>query len=116
MSDNTDDAIAVKQAPKVIEVRIISHTTDPMGYRVALIFDNGTSSPCTKDFPTYEATQFFVDGLRDGLQWQALIIQAGIASAAKFQEEYAMQPLDAEDFIEMIERDYLRKEITHQMK
>jgi Lar family restriction alleviation protein len=111
-----DDVVAENQALKIIEIRIISHTPNPMGYRVALIFDNGQTSPCTKDFPTYEAAQFFIDGLRDGLQWQAMLIEAGIASAARFQEENAMQPLDAEDFIAMIERDYLRKEITHQMK
>jgi hypothetical protein len=109
-----EDAIAVNQALKAIEVRIISHTPNPMGYRVALIFDNGTTSPCTKDFPTYEAAQFFVDGLRDGLQWQAMLIEAGIASAARFQEENAMQPLDAEDFIAMIRRDYFRKESYHE--
>jgi len=102
-------AIATNNAPRVIEVRVITHVPNPPAAAVAIIFSNGTSSACEQEFPNAEAAEHFAAGLRAGLDWQARIISESIVAAQKFQDQYAMQPLDATDFVEMIERDFIER-------
>lgn len=97
---------ANNQAPRVVEVRVISHTNEPRKAAVAVLMSDGTSSALDQLFASAELAEAFAAGMRSGMSWQAMCIAAGIRSAAQFQDDHAMQPLSAEHFAGMIERDY----------
>jgi hypothetical protein len=64
-------ATSTNNVLKVIEVRVITHTPNPPTARVALIFNNGTSSAFNREFPDAATAEIFSEGLRAGLDWKS---------------------------------------------